>query len=121
MDIPPDRKGKTTLCQHPSRLLLAILFILSIVLVYILVIVIVRILQGAGCKNGLLTLIKSNSSKLFPVGDERIFSHDFVKSEFTLMDISLAKTQREGKRGRNVHLSIPPWAPGSTQPSPCYL
>jgi hypothetical protein len=70
MYIPPDRKGKTTLCQYTPRPLLAILFILSIVLVYILVIVIVRIFQGARRKNGLLTLIKSNGSELLPVGDQ---------------------------------------------------
>jgi hypothetical protein len=111
MYIPPYRKGKTAFGQYTSGFLLAILFSLSIVLIYILVIIIVRIFQGARRQNGLLTLIESNGSKLFPVGDQRILSHDFVKSEFTLVDISLAKTERQRKRGRNVHLSIPPWAP----------
>jgi hypothetical protein len=92
MYIPPDRKGKTAFGQHPSRFLLAILFVLAGGFVKIFVIIIMRILQGAGCKNGLLTLIESNGSKLFPVGNQRIFSHDFMKSEFTLFEISLAKT-----------------------------
>lgn len=44
----------------------------------------IRILDRAAGKNGFLIRLESNGTEFFPIADERVLSHDFMQSQFTL-------------------------------------